>query len=87
MNGNKTRLFIRKAFRFLFDVINSLDEADKKKYANSLETMRRRLHDPEFRLAIVGNFNCGKSTFLSSRPIICRRLRYRLTYAGTKRSF
>lgn len=31
MNGNKTRLFIRKALRFLSDVINSLDEADKKK--------------------------------------------------------
>lgn len=22
-----------------------------------------RLHDPEFRLAIVGDFSCGKSTF------------------------
>lgn len=66
MNGNKTRLFIRKALRFLSDVINSLDEADKKKYANSLETMRKRFNDPEFRLAIVGDFSCGKSTFLNA---------------------
>lgn len=66
MKGTETRFFIRKALRFLSGVIDSLDEADKKNYANSLETMRRRLHDPEFRLAIVGNFNCGKSTFLNA---------------------
>ena len=66
MESTETRLFIRKALRFLSYAIESLNEAERKTYAISLEAMRKRVYDPEFRLAIVGDFSCGKSTFLNA---------------------
>lgn len=66
MESIETRFFIRKALRFLSYAIDLLNEAERKTYAISLEAMRKRLYDPEFRLAIVGDFSCGKSTFLNA---------------------
>lgn len=58
--------FIITAFDVLPQIIADLNEVDKISYATRLNELRNRFHDPEFRLAIVGNFSCGKSTFLNA---------------------
>lgn len=62
----KVKQFISQAFCFLPSVIETLDEDNKKLYSEKLFTMQGRLCDPEFRLAVVGDFSCGKSTFLNA---------------------
>lgn len=62
----KVKQFISQAFRFLPPIIETLDEDNKKLYSEKLSAMQERLRDPEFRLAVVGDFSCGKSTFLNA---------------------
>ena len=58
--------FIITALDVLTRITADLNEADKISYAARLNELRTRFYDPEFRLAIVGNFSCGKSTFLNA---------------------
>lgn len=57
---------IYEAFSYLPAIIDSLGEEEKTQYRDRLASMQRRFQDPEFRLAVIGNFSCGKSTFLNA---------------------
>jgi len=57
---------IKEAFRSLPEMINSLSRNEQELYAEKLEALRKSFNDPEFRLAVIGNFSCGKSTFLNA---------------------
>lgn len=47
-------------------------------YSKRLNALRDRFYDPEFRLAIVGNFSCGKSIFLNA---LLKKVAYREHFA------
>lgn len=57
---------IRKAFSELPHMMDSLDSGKKETYMQELQKLQKRFRDPEFRLAIIGNFSSGKSTFLNA---------------------
>lgn len=62
MKNNKKELCLK--------IINELLDKDYLQeysdYINSLENIKSRLEDNEFRLAIVGEFSSGKSTFINA---------------------
>ena len=63
---NRRQDFIITALDVLTRITADLNEVDKISYSTRLNALRERFYDPEFRLAIVGNFTCGKSTFLNA---------------------
>lgn len=58
--------FVITALDVLTRITADLNEDDQISYSTKLNALRERFYDPEFRLAIVGNFSCGKSTFLNA---------------------
>lgn len=58
--------FITQAFSLLPSIIVHLDKDEKPSCWAKFKALQKRFYDPEFRLAIVGNFSCGKSTFLNA---------------------
>lgn len=51
----------------LMAVINALPNQEKaQNYKSTLLDLKQKYEDPEFRLAVIGNFSCGKSTFLNA---------------------
>ncbi|MBO4780280.1 MAG: dynamin family protein [Selenomonadaceae bacterium] len=66
MKIEQRRNFIVTAFDILTPIIACLNDDGKSLYSTKLKALRERFYDPEFRLAVVGNFNCGKSTFLNA---------------------
>lgn len=72
MNIEQRKNFIVTAFDVLTPIIARLNDDGKILYSTKLQSLRERFYDPEFRLAVVGNFNCGKSTFLNA--LLKRRL-------------
>ena len=63
---NRRQDFISTALEVLTRITADLNDADKISYSTRLNALRNRFYDPEFRLAVVGNFSCGKSTFLNA---------------------
>lgn len=72
MNIEQRRNFIVTAFDVLTPIIARLNDDGKSLYSTKLKALRKRFYDPEFQLAVVGNFSCGKSTFLNA--LLKRRL-------------
>lgn len=72
MKIERRRNFIVTAFDVLTPITARLNDDGKSLYSTKLKALRERFYDPEFRLAVVGNFNCGKSTFLNA--LLKRRL-------------
>lgn len=51
----------------LMAVVKDLPSQDKaRNYSETLVNLKQKYEDPEFRLAVIGNFSCGKSTFLNA---------------------
>ena len=51
----------------LMSVIEALPSRDNaQRYKATLVNLEQKYEDPEFRLAVIGNFSCGKSTFLNA---------------------
>lgn len=64
---NKTDEAISKVLEQLAEILGSLPSTDQiDTYQEKLQTLNEKYHDPEFRLAVIGNFSCGKSTFLNA---------------------
>ena len=57
---------IREAFEKLPGIIESLSWEQKFLYLRQLGEIKSRYNDPEFKLAVIGNFSTGKSTFLNA---------------------
>lgn len=56
-----------EAIQRLMAVINALPNQEQaKNYKATLTDLKQKYEDPEFRLAVIGNFSCGKSTFLNA---------------------
>ena len=72
MKVERRKNFIVTAFDVLTPIADRLNDDGKSLYSTKLKALRERFYDPEFRLAVVGNFNCGKSTFLNT--LLKRRL-------------
>ena len=67
MSGQQSlKIFIEESFQKLPVIISTLNTTKKTDYAKQLKSLELRFYDPEFRLAIIGNFSCGKSTFLNA---------------------
>ena len=47
-------------------LINELDYDRRKKYISKIASIKERLQYEEMRLALIGNFSCGKSTFINA---------------------
>lgn len=50
----------------LRELVEQTDLAQKPFYLLRLEALAKRLEDPQMKLAVIGNFSCGKSTFLNA---------------------
>lgn len=57
---------IPHAFEVLDWVIPSLKQDLAKKYAWQKQELYEKYQNPELHLAVIGNFSCGKSTFLNA---------------------
>ena len=66
MENEILKKFLTEAFDILPPIINSLNDSEKKSYSENLTALQKKFQDPELKLAIVGNFSCGKSTFLNA---------------------
>lgn len=67
MSGQQSlKIFIEESLQKLPVIISTLNTTKKTDYAKQLKSLELRFYDPEFRLAIIGNFSCGKSTFLNA---------------------
>lgn len=67
MSGQQSlKIFIEESLQKLPVIIRTLNTTKKTDYAKQLKSLELRFYDPEFRLAIIGNFSCGKSTFLNA---------------------
>lgn len=55
---------------FFFDVLNNIERESKLKaiqgFSEELESFKRRINDDFFRLAVIGEFSSGKSTFINA---------------------
>lgn len=66
MKLERRKNFIVSAFKVLTPIIAQLNQDEKFSYETKLKALHDRFYNPEFRLAVVGNFSCGKSTFLNA---------------------
>lgn len=62
---DKTEM-VELAFNTLGDIIYTRSDNERLEFLGTLQEIVDRYHDPEFRLAVIGNFSCGKSTFLNA---------------------
>lgn len=62
----RRKKFLELAFKNLPEIITSLNSAESDFFIKTFQALKNRYYDPEFRLAIIGNFSCGKSTFLNA---------------------
>lgn len=62
--GEQTQ--ISSTIEELQNVITHLPKTKQKQYADALTAISNRLHSVELKLAVIGNFSCGKSTFLNA---------------------
>lgn len=46
--------------------VNQLEGEQCEKYLAQIEAIRQRMDYPDMKLAVIGNFSCGKSTFLNA---------------------
>lgn len=64
--GGKADPAIEAAFGAITDAVNLTNTAAREDYLRRLAEIRRRYDDPYLNLAIIGNFSCGKSTFINA---------------------
>ena len=57
---------MRQIFVRLEELIRQLEPEQCEKYLPQIEAIRQRLDYPDMKLAVIGNFSCGKSTFLNA---------------------
>lgn len=57
---------IKSTIEELQNIIAHLPKTKQKQYADALSAISNRLHSSELKLAVIGNFSCGKSTFLNA---------------------
>ena len=57
-----TKAFLQE----LRELVEQTDLSQKPYYLLRLSGLMKRLEDPRMKLAIIGNFSCGKSTFLNA---------------------
>lgn len=50
----------------LENIIFTLDKGSQYRYMEMLSAIKQRLEYPDMKLAVIGNFSCGKSTFLNA---------------------
>lgn len=50
----------------LTGLIKEIQIPGEEEYILQIEQIRKRLNHPQMRLALIGNFSCGKSTFLNA---------------------
>lgn len=50
----------------LTGLIKEIRIPEQEEYILQIEQIRKRLNHPQMRLALIGNFSCGKSTFLNA---------------------
>lgn len=50
----------------LTGLIKEIRIPEEEEYILQIEQIRKRLNHPQMRLALIGNFSCGKSTFLNA---------------------
>ncbi len=50
----------------LEELVEQLEPGQREKYLPQIEAIRQRLSYPDMKLAVIGNFSCGKSTFLNA---------------------
>lgn len=54
------------AFNKLRRIIEDMDDGYRKEHLEQLSEIQNQYYNPEFKLAIIGNFSSGKSTFLNA---------------------
>lgn len=64
--SRRIKKFLPQAFKKLPEIIDSLNDVGANSFRQTLQALEKRYYDPEFRLAVIGNFSCGKSTFLNA---------------------
>lgn len=65
--GGMAEVAIDAGFSWLPEIVADLPENEQKDDClDSLQNLKLKYEDPEFRLAVIGNFSCGKSTFLNA---------------------
>ena len=64
--GEQTQ--ISSTIEELQNVITHLPKTKQKQYADALTAISNRLHSVELKLAVIGNFSCGKSTAKAPSP-------------------
>ena len=57
---------MEQLLRQLEILILTLDEKKQYQYMEQLSLIKQRLAYPDMKLAVIGNFSCGKSTFLNA---------------------
>lgn len=57
---------MRQILAGLEELVKELELKQREKYLPQIEEIRRRLDYPDMKLAVIGNFSCGKSTFLNA---------------------
>lgn len=71
---NKVLLHKNRHMNVLADIIDQLPDDNKKiVFREQLFQIRKKISDSELKLAVIGNFSCGKSTFLNAvfgRPLL-----------------
>ena len=55
---------IQESFFFLERIIDT--QTNSEEMTRALSKLKKRYEDPEFKLAVIGNFSAGKSTFLNA---------------------
>lgn len=67
IGGNTASSPIPGTITQMFRILNDLqDERRKAELQAALQKLSDKYYDPELRLAVIGNFSCGKSTFLNA---------------------
>lgn len=57
---------MRQVLKRLEELVSQLEPGQREKYLPQIKEIRHRLDYPDMKLAVIGNFSCGKSTFLNA---------------------
>ncbi len=57
---------MRQILTQLEELVKQLELGQREKYLPQIKEIRHRLDYPDMKLAVIGNFSCGKSTFLNA---------------------
>ena len=57
---------MKEFLRQLQELVQQTEISQKSFYMLRISELMKRLEDPQMKLAIIGNFSCGKSTFLNA---------------------